>query len=69
MKRKAAPAIPEPTLQEIHATLPKSETVHLRVTKVEKAEIRSTATALRLSITEYLVKCHELIASKLRKGD
>jgi hypothetical protein len=69
MKRKAAPAIPEPTKEEIDATLPKSETVHLRVTEVEKAEIRTMAAGLRLSITEYLLKCHAVVAAKIRKGD
>lgn len=68
MKRKAGATFPEPTLGEIQATLPKSETIHLRVTKVEKSAIRATAEALRLSITEYLLKCHIVVEKKLR-GD
>ena len=69
MKAKSRASIPEPSLEEIQTTLPKSETIHLRVTKVEKREIRATATALRLSITEYLLKCHAVISARLRKGE
>jgi hypothetical protein len=68
MRRKSKAAIPEPSLEEIQATLPKTETIHLRVTKAEKNAIRATAGALRLSITEYLLKCHSVVSDKLRKG-
>jgi hypothetical protein len=69
MKRKAKVAIPEPSLEEIQATLPKSETIHLRVTKAEKIAIRYTAGSLNLSITEYLLKCHQVVFAKLHKDD
>ena len=68
MKRKAKAALPEPTLLEIQATLPKSETIHLRVTKAEKAAIRAAAGSLHLSITEYLLKCHTVVAAKFHRG-
>jgi len=60
--------MPELSLADIQATLPKSETVHLRVTKAEKTAIRATAGALRLSITEYLLKCHAVVAGKIRRN-
>jgi len=69
MRRKVERTIPEPTLAEIQKTLPKSETIHLRVTINEKAEVAATATSMHLSMTEYLLKCHAVVAGKLRKGD
>jgi len=68
MRHKSKTAIPEPSLAEIQATLPKSETVHLRVTKAEKAAIRATAGAVRLSITDYLLRCHAVVAAKMNRG-
>ena len=62
-------ALPKPTEQQVKAAVLKSETVHLRVTKNEKEEIKRTAGALHLSITEYLLKCHGLIADQLAKID
>ena len=59
--------VPEPSLAEIQATLPKSETIHLRVTKAEKEAIRTTSTSIHLSITEYLLKCHAVIAAKIKR--
>jgi hypothetical protein len=66
MRARSKAPIPEPSLEEIHATLPKSETIHLRVTKEEKNTIREMSGALRLSITEYLLKCHAVVAGKLK---
>lgn len=62
MKTKS---IPEPTPTEIKAGLAKTETIHLRLTKIEKQAIRQTAQSLHLSITEYLLKCHSVVAAKL----
>jgi hypothetical protein len=61
--------LPEPTASQVQAAVLKSETVHLRVTKNEKEAIKATATALHLSITEYFLKCHGLIADQLSKTD
>jgi hypothetical protein len=66
MRRKSKAALPKPSREEIQATLPKSETIHLRVTKAEKTAIRATAGTLHLSITEYLLKCHAVVAAKIR---
>ncbi len=68
MKRKPKAAIPEPSSEEIQAALPKSETIHLRVTKDEKSSIRATSGALRLSITEYLLKCHAVVEGKISRN-
>ncbi len=68
MKRKSAVEVPQPTLQEVQGILPKSETIHLRVSTKEKGEIVATASGLHLTITEYLLKCHTVVAAKLRNG-
>ncbi len=68
MKRKTGSAFPEPNLAEIQSALPKSKTVQLRVTDAEKAEIKETANKLRLTMTEYLLKCHSVIEGKLRNA-
>jgi len=67
MKHKTRVSMPDPSLGEIQATLPKSETIHLRVTKAEKAAIRAAAGALHLSITEYLLKSHAVVAAKIER--
>lgn len=67
MRRKSKAGLPKPSLEEIQATLPKSETIHLRVTKAEKSAIREMSGALRLSITEYLLKCHAVVVGKLSR--
>jgi hypothetical protein len=59
--------IPEPSLAEIKASLPKTDTIHLRLTTVEKEEIRATAKGSHLTVTEYLLKCHQVVLAKLRK--
>jgi uncharacterized protein (DUF1778 family) len=58
-------SIPEPTTTEVKDGLAKTETIHLRLTKIEKQDIRQTAQGLHLSITEYLLKCHAVVAAKL----
>ena len=51
--------------EEVQAALPKTEVIFLRVSPKEKTAITATAKRLHLTVTEYLVKCHELIAGKL----
>lgn len=65
-KPKPTPVMPEPSSAEVQDALPKSETIHLRVTKAEKADVRVAASGLHLSITDYLLGCHRVVAAKLR---
>jgi hypothetical protein len=58
-------AFPQPTSDEIKARVLKTETIQLRLTKIEKDEIRRVASRLSLSITDYILKCHEVVAEKL----
>ena len=58
---------PQPTAEEVKARVLKSDTIQLRLTKVEKDEIRRVASRLSLSITDYILKCHEVVAAKLEE--
>lgn len=60
-------AFPQPTSDEVKARVLKSDTIQLRLTKVEKDEIRRVASRLSLSITDYILKCHEVVAAKLEE--
>lgn len=68
-KVKASRPIPEPTEGEVAAALPKSETVQIRVTKLEKEEIVASAAMVGLTQTDYLLSCHRVVSRKLgRRG-
>ncbi|MFM8338332.1 MAG: plasmid mobilization protein [Opitutaceae bacterium] len=45
--------------------LRKSETLSFRLTPEEKDGLRSAASSLSMSISEYVVKCHEAVAKQL----
>jgi hypothetical protein len=66
MKPKSQPEVPPVSISEIEQSMRKSETVQIRVTPVEKAAIVKAKDTLNLTTTEYLVRCHELVAAKLR---
>lgn len=59
--------LPTVTSQEAAAAVQKPEVIFLRVTSREKESVKQAATALRLSVTEYLMRCHGLVAEKLNQ--
>jgi len=65
MKKKD---FPEPTKQEVASVVLKTETIQMRLTETEKKEIRETAESFHLSLTEYLLKCHAVVAAN-RAGE
>jgi uncharacterized protein (DUF1778 family) len=68
MKRTAKdPELPPVTAQEALEAVEKSEVIFLRVTSPEKDAVKRAAAALRLSVSEYLLRCHGLVAEKLGK--
>ncbi len=67
MKHKKDGDVPEPSLAEIKANLPKTDAIHLRLTAAEKEEIKATATSLHLTVTEYLLKCHAVVVAKIKR--
>jgi hypothetical protein len=58
----------ELTTKEVESGVKKGETIQLRLTEVEKEEIRDTARSVHLSVTEYLLNCHAVVARKLRSS-
>ena len=64
-----APPHPIPSIEitAIDDYVAKTEVIQIRVTPAQKREIKISASSLRLTTTEYLIKCHELIAQKLRE--
>lgn len=67
MKKKPdSVTLPTMKADEIQEWLPKTETVQLRVSVKDKASIVEAAQSLHLTTTEYMLKCHELISSKLK---
>lgn len=66
MKRKTPKKLP--TVSKADAdSLPKTEAVLLRLTKDDKATIVDAASALKLTVTEYLTKSALLVAEKVGK--
>ena len=57
--------LPSVTPEEVLAAAEKSEVIYLRLTPNEKEAVKVAAKALRLTATEYLLKCHELVSSKI----
>ena len=69
MKRKSnSTKLPTITKEEVQQRFPKTEAILLRLSVDDKKSITDAAKSLHLTATEYLVKCHEVIAAKLRIG-
>ncbi len=67
--RKAAeagrmkPGLPMPEREAVTRALVKSETLSFRLTVAEKDSIRAAASSYGMAITEYLVKCHQVVGA------
>jgi len=64
-RMKTTPILPSITKAEIEQSLRKTETIQIRLTAAEKAEVVRAKDELGLTTTEYLLKCSELVSSKL----
>lgn len=70
-RRKAAkargmkPGLPSPTVEAVDRSLKKTETLNLRLTPSEKEGLRAAASSVGMSISEYVLKCHEVVAEVL----
>jgi uncharacterized protein (DUF1778 family) len=51
-----------PSRAEVEEILLKTETLNLRLSPADKQEIREAAAAAGLTLTEYLVQAHRLVA-------
>lgn len=66
MKRKTAKKLPNVSKADADS-LPKTEAVLLRLTKQDKEAIVDAASALKLTVTEFLTKSALLVAEKVGK--
>lgn len=53
------------TREEVEQRLPKNDAILLRLSTRDKTSITDAAKSVHLTATEYLVKCHELVSTKL----
>lgn len=65
-KKPAKPVLV--TTAEVHAALPKTQTIQLRLSDREKEAVKAAATACGRSVSEYLLECHRMLADKLPKS-
>ena len=65
-KKTTTKRFPDVAKSEIES-LPKTEAVLLRLTKLDKQEIVSAASSLHLTVTEFLTKSALIVASKVSK--
>ncbi len=59
--------LPAVSKAEAEERLPKSAAIFFRLSAHDKKAVDAAARSLHLSTAEYLLKCHELVASKLQK--
>ena len=52
--------------ERVRDLMVKTETIQMRVTAVDKDEIKKAAQKCRLSVSEYLIRSHQVIAQRLR---
>jgi hypothetical protein len=62
--KEAVDAIAPETLS---GSLAKSEFIQFRVSEADKKSIKTTAEGLDLTVSEYLLKLHTLVAEKLNR--
>jgi uncharacterized protein (DUF1778 family) len=59
--------LPVPPVATIRRMLRKTETLSFRLTPEEKEGLRVAASSVGMSISEYVVKCHEAVAKNLHR--
>ena len=65
-KKPTTKRFPDVAKSEIES-LPKTEAVLLRLTKLDKAAITAASSSLHLTVTEFLTKSALIVASKVSK--
>ena len=65
-KKPTNKRFPDVAKSEVES-LPKTEAVLLRLTKLDKAAITAAASSLHLTVTEFLTKSALIVASKVSK--
>ena len=52
--------------EKLRTALVKSNGIFIRVTENDKKSVKETASSLRLSVSEYIIKIHYLIKDQLK---
>jgi hypothetical protein len=52
--------------EKVRTALIKSKAIYIRVTPTDKQSIKTTASNLRLSVSEYLTRLHFIVKDKLK---
>ena len=58
-------SLPVPPVATIRRVLRKSETITFRLTPEEKESMRTCASSVGMTVSEYVVRCHEAVARHL----
>jgi hypothetical protein len=67
MKKASAEAkLPPVTKEEVTETIENGEVIYLRLSSRDKDSVKKAASTLRLTVTEYLLRCHALVSSKIK---
>ncbi len=61
-------SLPGVSRKRVREELVKSETVQLRVSPRDKAEMKKAANFCRLSVSEYLIRCHRIAWDRLSES-
>lgn len=64
-KTKLQPALPDVTARDVARGMAKTATINLRVTEYDKEEMAASASAAGMTLTEYLIQCHRLVARRI----
>jgi len=64
-EKKLANLLSNVPTERVRELMVKTETIQMRVTVVDKAEIKRAAQKCRLSVSEYLIRSHQAVSKKL----
>lgn len=63
--RSVKTEMPEVSKSDLQRNLRKTETLNFRLTPAEKESLRRAASELGMSVSEYMLRCHDVISRKL----
>lgn len=66
-KSTDTPHMPSVTSKEVSESVDSSKVIFLRVSPQDHKAVKAAASTLRLTVTEYLLRCHALVAAKLEE--
>tara|TARA_R110002050_G_scaffold76014_3_gene162624 strand:- start:696 stop:941 length:246 start_codon:yes stop_codon:yes gene_type:complete len=64
-KETAKKEFPPVSAEDVSDSMERKQVIYLRVSEAEKKAVKRAAAFVHLSSTDYLIRCHELVSSKL----